>query len=327
MLSRIASLFAILALAAAPLPAQIRNVGNLTTREISALDRAKTVVILQGGMLEEHGPYLPAFTDGILSARLATALAEGLVARMPGWTILVFPPISVGTSGYNEISGRSVFPGTYAVRPSVLRAAFMDLASELGDQGFRWILVVHVHGSPLHINALDQASDYFHDTYGGTMVNLWGLVPVLAGWGSALGALPDSVKREDGASLHAGLDEHSMMLYLAPTLVASDYRTAPTIAGVNADSGFAIARRPGWPGYIGAPRLATAEIGQRIWDGFAAATVRVAAEILAGKNPATYTRYMSILRNMPLYRGWIATAEQRDSLLGERQSDWLRRKR
>jgi creatinine amidohydrolase/Fe(II)-dependent formamide hydrolase-like protein len=47
-------------------PAQIRNVGDLTTREIAALDRAKTVVILQGGMLEEHGPYLPAFTDGIL---------------------------------------------------------------------------------------------------------------------------------------------------------------------------------------------------------------------------------------------------------------------
>ena len=321
--SRIASLLAILAFGAAPLPAQIRNVGDLTTREISALDRAKTVVILQGGMLEEHGPYLPAFTDGILSARLTTALAEGLVARMPGWTILVFPAISVGTSGYNEISGRSFFPGTYAVRPSVLRAAFMDLASELGDQGFRWILVVHVHGSPLHINALDQASDYFHDTYGGTMVNLWGLVPVLAGWGSALGTLPESVRREDGASLHAGLDEHSMMLYLAPTLVSSDFRTAPTIAGINTDSSFAIARRPGWPGYIGAPRLATAEIGQRIWNGFAAGTVRVAAEILTGKNPATYPRYMSILRNNALYRGWIAAAEQRDSLLGERQRAWL----
>jgi len=325
--SRIASLLAVLALGTSPLHAQVRNVGNLTTREISTLDRAKTVVILQGGMLEEHGPYLPAFTDGILSARLTTALADRLVERMPGWTVLVFPPISVGTSGYNEISGRSVFPGTYAVRPSVLRAAFMDLASELGEQGFRWILVVHVHGSPLHINALDQAGDYFHDTYGGTMVNLWGLVPVLAGWGSALGALPDSVKREDGVSLHAGLDEHSMMLHLAPALVSTDFRNAPTIAGANADSGFAIARRPGWTGYLGAPRLATAEIGQGIWNGFTAAAVRVSAEILTGKDPATYPRYMSYLRNNPLYRGWIAEAEQRDSLLGERQRAWLLRKR
>ena len=45
--------------------AQVVRVADLNTREIRALDRDKTVVFLQGGMLEEHGPYLPAFTDGI----------------------------------------------------------------------------------------------------------------------------------------------------------------------------------------------------------------------------------------------------------------------
>ena len=38
------------------LPAQVLQVGDLNTRQILALDRARTVVILQGGMLEEHGP-------------------------------------------------------------------------------------------------------------------------------------------------------------------------------------------------------------------------------------------------------------------------------
>jgi creatinine amidohydrolase/Fe(II)-dependent formamide hydrolase-like protein len=28
------------------------------------------------GMLEEHGPYLPAFTDGILSERLANEVVK-----------------------------------------------------------------------------------------------------------------------------------------------------------------------------------------------------------------------------------------------------------
>ncbi|MBK8006960.1 MAG: creatininase family protein [Gemmatimonadetes bacterium] len=312
-----------LALAALPLTAQVRRVGDLTTREIIALDRARTVVVLQGGMLEEHGPYLPAFTDGILSARLTEALTRGLTEQLPGWTVLVFPPVSVGSSGSNEIGGQFSFPGTYAVRPSVLRAAFMDLASELGEQGFRWILVVHVHGSPLHINALDQAGDFFHATYGGQMVNLWGLLPVLAGWGSVLGELPDSVKKEDGVSLHAGLDEHSMMLYLAPELVAKDFRSAPTWAGGSYDSAFATARREGWPGYLGAPRLASVEVGKRIWDGFSGATVRVAVEILRGKDPATYPRYMSYLKRQPLYQGWIAAAEARDSALAARQRAWL----
>lgn len=317
----------ILLLLAVPLSlaAQVVHVGDLNTRQIAALDRARTVVILQGGMLEEHGPYLPAFTDGILSARLTSALSAGLAHQMPGWTILVFPPISVGASGSNEIGGQFSFPGTYAIRPSVLRAAFMDLASELGDQGFRWILVVHVHGSPLHINAIDQAGDFFHDTYGGAMVNLWGLLPVLAGWGNAMGTLPDSVKQEDGVSLHGGVDEHSMMLYLAPGLVSAEYRTAPTVAGASYDSSFAVAKRPGWPGYLGAPRLATAEIGQQIWDGFSTATVKTAVEILGGKDPKEYVRYMSFLRRSPLYQGWIRAAEARDSTLAERQARWLQR--
>lgn len=312
-----------LLLASAPsLQAQVLNVADLNTRQIAALDRTKTVVLLQGGMLEEHGPYLPAFTDGILSARLSDALAEGIVSQAPGWTVLRFPVLSVGASGSNEIGGHFSFPGTYTVRPSVLRAMFMDLATELGEQGFRWILVVHVHGSPLHIEAIDDAGDYFHDTYGGTMVNLWGLLPVLAGWGSVLGTLPDSVKREDGVSLHAGLDEHSMMLYLDSALVAPDWRSAPTVAGATYDSSFAVARRTGWPGYLGAPRLASASTGQAIWNGFSSATVRTAVAILQGADPGQYQRYMTFLRKSPLYQGWIHAAEQRDSTLAHREQQW-----
>lgn len=315
-------LLSLLLLSAPRLQAQVLHIGTLNTRQIAALDRSKTVVILQGGMLEEHGPYLPAFTDGILSARLTDALASGIAGQMPGWTVLRFPPISVGSSGSNEIGGQFSFPGTYTVRPSVLRSIFMDLAHELGEQGFRWIMVVHVHGSPLHIGAIDDAGDYFHEAYGGRMVNLWGLLPVLAGWGKAQQALPEAIQKEDGVSLHAGLDEHSMMLYLDSSLVAPDFRTAPTVAGTNYDSSFAVARRPGWPGYLGAPRLATAEIGRQIWDGFSGATIRTAVEVLRGTDPTSYQRYITFLRKSPLYRGWITAAEQRDSLIAVQQQRW-----
>ena len=107
--------------------------------------------------------------------------------------MLVFPQVAVGASGYNEVGGHFTFPGTYAVRPSTLRAVFMDLASELGDQGFRWIFVVHVHGAPRHNRVLDQAGDYFHDTYGGRMVHLWGLLPVVGAWGKELQSLTAEV--------------------------------------------------------------------------------------------------------------------------------------
>ncbi len=43
---------------------QILNVADLSVRDIRELERDDTVVILQGGIVEEHGPYLPSFTDG-----------------------------------------------------------------------------------------------------------------------------------------------------------------------------------------------------------------------------------------------------------------------
>ena len=308
------------------LPAQVLQVGDLNTRQIRALDRARTVVILQGGMLEEHGPYLPAFTDGVLSARLTSELAAGIVRHRPTWTALVFPPISVGASGSNEIGGQYSFPGTYAVRPSTLRAAFVDLAMELGEQGFRWLLLVHVHGSPLHIGALDDAGDFFHDTYGGTMVNLWGLMPVLGGWGGAMSVMTPAEKLADGLSLHAGMDEHSLMLYLRPALVARDYRKAPPVEGANYADAFGVARRAGWPGYLGAPHLATAAFGKRIWRAFADATVKTAVEILDGKDARSDPRYVTYLKTLPQYREWIDSSSVRDSVTGSRLTNWLARR-
>lgn len=306
--------------------AQIRNVGELNTRQIRALDRARTVVILPGGMLEEHGPYLPAFTDGILSERLTSHIAKAVAASKPGWTVLVFPPISAGASGSNEIGGHFTFPGTFAIRPSTLRAVYMDLASELGDQGFRWIMVVHVHGSPLHIGAIDDAGDFFHDTYGGRMVNLWGLLPVLGGWGNAMSGMTAEQKRDDGVSLHGGADEHSMMLYLAPQLVAPGFRNAPSVTGANMQASFAAAKQPNWPGYIGAPKHASVALGKKIWDGFAGAAAKTTIDILNGTDPAGIPRYHAALVKNPLYQGWIESARVRDSTLAERQRAWQSRR-
>ena len=311
-----------LLLATSSISAQVVRLGDLNTRQIRALDREKTVVFLQGGMLEEHGPYLPAFTDGILSDRLTREIARGVVARKPGWTSLVLPPVSVGASGSNEIGKQFVFPGTYAVRPSTLRAMYMDLATELGEQGFKWIMIVHVHGSPLHIGALDDAGDFFHETYGGRMVNLWGLLPVLGGWGSAMSIMTADQKKEDGLSLHGGADEHSLLLHLQPNLVATDFRTAKSVSGATYDEAFAVAKQKDWPGYLGAPRVASAALGRHIWTSFSSAALKTTLEILDGKDPTTYPRYLSYLVKNPLYQDWIRSANERDSTLGDKQRAW-----
>ena len=78
------------------LDAQVLQIRDLNTRQIRDLDRARTAIILPGGILEEYGPYLPAFTDGYLSQRMAADVAAAVAARLGGWKALVFPQILLG---------------------------------------------------------------------------------------------------------------------------------------------------------------------------------------------------------------------------------------
>jgi len=154
MIRRILIVAVLTALTGGAANAQIYRVAQMNTEQIRALDKQKTVVILPGGVLEEHGPHLPSFTDGYSNEWLTERLAEAIVAR-PGWAVLVFPITPLGHAGGNEIGGKYVFPGTYSIRRTTLRAVFMDLATELGEQGFRRIFVMHGHGSPFHNQMLD----------------------------------------------------------------------------------------------------------------------------------------------------------------------------
>src|SRR5215207_3660375 len=204
---------ALLSALAGPTAAQVRRVAEMSTTSLRALDRERTAVVLVGGILEEHGPYLPAFTDGYVNERLAADLATAIAAR-PGWTALVFPTIPLGVGGANEIGRRFSVAGTYTVRASTLRAVFMDLADELGAQGFRWVFAVHGHGAPSHNRALDDAGDYFEATYGGRMLHLTGLLPVLEAEPPMSTAAEE---RENGLEIHAGRRRRAPFWRSGPT--------------------------------------------------------------------------------------------------------------
>ena len=305
--------------------AQVVYLPDLNTRQIRELDRNRTAVILPGGILEEHGPYLPAFTDGYLSQRMAADVARSVAAR-PGWKALVFPQIPLGTEPYHHLGAKASFPGSYPVRAATIRSVIMDLASELGEQGFRYILVAHVHGAGLHNRALDQAGDYFQDVYGGRMAHLWGMVPVIGAWGKAMQPLPDGIKKEDGVSLHGGMDETSLMLYLRPDLVAPDYKTAPVRTGNTLDESMQIAHAADWQGYVGSPRLASRAIGETIWKALSAAACTYANKVLDGDDTKAIKRYGDLLAGVPAYVKVDDSARQAQDAIARKQSEWLKRK-
>jgi Creatinine amidohydrolase len=218
---------------------QVVRMAELTSADIARLDRARTVMIVPGGILEEHGPFLPVYSDGYLNERLADTPAAAIAARA-GWKAVVLPAIPLGNSAANDIGGRYSFPGTFAVRFETLRAVFMDLGDELGAQGFRWVFVVHLHTS------------------------MEGLVDK--------------------------------------------------------------ARAPSWPGYFGAPRLATVAHGTQVWRALADSTRRVAARLLDGVNPASIPRFAAVMASSPTDVRLDAASRRAEGERAARQAAWIRRR-
>ena len=286
-------LIAVLAIGTA-LPAQVLQFADLNIRDFAKLDRSKTAVIIPGAILEEHGPYLPSGTDGIFNAKLSADLATAIASR-PGWTALVMPTIPLGAGAANEIGKKYSFPGSCTVTPSTLRSIFMDLADQLGQQGFRWIIVVHGHGDPAHNRMLDQAAGYFHDTYGGEMVNLFGYL-----WAMDLKDFrtPEQQK-QDGYAEHATMVETSWILALKPQAVAPDYKEAVPYSGKSIEELGEIASRKDWPGYFGAPALASAELGQKAYAEWVQRGTELVNKILDGKDYRKLPKYGDLFADDP----------------------------
>jgi creatinine amidohydrolase len=307
--------------------AQVLHVAELNTEQIRRLDRAKTAVLLVGGILEQHGPYLPSYTDGYASERLARELAEGIAAR-PGWTALMFPTLPLGHGGANVIGLKLSFPGSYNVRASTLRAVYMDLADALGEQGFRWVFVVDVHGSPRHNAALEDAGDYFHDAHGGRMVHLFGLQAMRECCGEPKRRLlGEAGMKEDGFTVHAGAREHATVLFVRPDLVSPAVTAAPAVTGSSFADLMRLAGAPDWSGYFGSPRLASAALGAQTLALYRDELLSLALRVLDGWDPTAERRYATLMAADPahseLQRGLDAEERRRE----DRQRAWLEKRR
>lgn len=300
--------------------AQIYHVKEMNTEQIKALDREKTVVLLPVGILEEHGPYLPSGSDVYITERRTTDLANALVER-PGWKVLIFPLIPLGTGPANTVGRKYVFPGSYTVRPATLRTIFMDLGTDLGEQGFRWIFIVNAHLGLSHNRILNQAGDYFRDTYGGHMVNLAALIyqpPVQSQTRS------DEEQREDAGSQHAGASETSLLLYFRPELVNPGYKNARPLPYRDQKQRIEIARATDWPGYWGSPRLATAAAAAARWKGNSSRLTELAHKILDGFDYSQMKRLGDESVSTEPNAG--PTFTQHNQEIEKRQREWLKQK-
>ena len=223
-----------------------------------------------------------------------------------------------------DFAGLAPLSGSYTVRPETLRAVYMDLASALGDDGFRTIFVISRHGAPHHNSALLEAAEYFNDQYDGVMVILTSLI--YEGTAKKPEPLGLDEQTEHGLVVHAGAEETSQALFLTPQLVASDYVNAQPFAAAETSDLTEIAKNPDWLGYFGSPRLASPTAGAALVNHETDQIIELALRILDGFDSTTLATWADRGLDDPAFIELRNNTAARAVRARRSQEEWLRSK-
>jgi creatinine amidohydrolase len=247
-----------------------RNFAYLNWKQVEALPKDRTLLILPTAAIEQHGHHLPLATDTLINNLLLGKALEKLPAESP---VYALPPVCYGKS--NEHIG---FPGTLSVSASTFMAVLRDLGASVASAGFKKLLLYNTHGgnsSLVDVMARDLRAEF----------NL----RVFCLYGSGGAAFTGLNKQEKTYGFHAGEIETSLLLAATPHLVDTSAYTTNYIADTehpdlllpeNASATFAWLTRDIAPsGVLGDPTPSTAENGT-LWIEEASTKIAAALEAM-----------------------------------------------
>ena len=245
----------------------------LTTEEAGRLDPARTVAILPVAAIEQHGPHLPLGTDAIICEAILDAALDRLD---PGAPVYRLPAQRIGHSP--EHAG---FAGTLSLDAETVLAVWAAIGRSVGAAGVRKLVLLNAHGGQGSL--VDLTAQRLRSEAAMLVVRCsyfrFGLPD---GW------LP---ARERRYGLHGGQLETSLMLHLAPDLVrrehiadfpsrAEDWEATHPAVPVEGETGIGWrAEDLGAAGAVGNARAATAELGRRLLDHYAARLAALLADL------------------------------------------------
>lgn len=174
---------------------------EMTSPEVDALDRDKTVLILPLGSVEQHGGHMPLGTDTMLAYSVSLAAAER------AGNVAVLPPPWYGFSAHHMR-----FAGSVTLKPETLMAVAEDVVGSLVSHGFRRILIVNGHGGNSGVIDL-LASTLGHKHYGQARI------AALTYFQLAREAIVELRESEPGGTGHACEFETAMVQHIRPELV------------------------------------------------------------------------------------------------------------
>jgi creatinine amidohydrolase len=232
-----------------------RSVGELTFPDIPKRLNARSILCLPIGSIEQHGPHLPLNTDVVL----AEEFTRRIIARWgETYDLWQLPTLAVSLAREHQWA-----PGTLSLSIETMKSLLCELAREITRSlQVRNLAIINGHGGNRGI--LEALAQDLRADFG---LNICVLHP--AAW-------VESDPTATVPEIHAGKNETSMMLTIAPHLVRREH-----IAQLNTSStGDAVRttildQAVTWPwttrdqqiadmGVIGNPKAASAEFGERL---------------------------------------------------------------
>ena len=217
-------------------PSTSRIIGNLTFQEVGSALRESSILCLPMGSMEQHGPHLPLNTDTVLAEAFTRRIVERWGEAYDLWRL---PPVPVGLSREHEWAA-----GTLSLSVGGITAYLRDLARDIARSlPARSLMIVNGHGGNRGI--LEALGRELRGDFG---LNLCAL---------HLGAIMSTATEASAPDIHAGKDETSVMLALAPDHVRreriGDLKNAPDDNAVRAAI---LDPAVSWPWSSGNKRLA-----------------------------------------------------------------------
>jgi creatinine amidohydrolase len=248
-----------------------RSFAYLNWKQVDALPRESTLLILPTAAIEQHGHHLPLGTDTLINNLLLGHALNKLPEKLP---VYALPPVQYGKS--NEHIG---FAGTLSVSAATFMAVLRDLGASLSSARFQKLVLYNTHGgntSLVDVMARDLRAEFGLRTF------------ALHGSGGI--TFEGLGEQERAYGFHAGEVETALLLASMPELVDQSAYTVNYIADAakpellraeNAAATFAwLTRDIAASGVMGDPRPATAENGAR-WLEQAASRLAAALQAMA----------------------------------------------
>ena len=249
-----------------------RSLAELRAPAVAEVLGERSILVQPLGAIEQHGPHLPFNTDLLIAEAVAMAAVQRVGEEVDAWLL---PALA-----YTKSNEHAWSPGTIWLSATTMLAVLDDIGRCVAMTPARRLVFLNGHGgNSALVGVANRELRLNHGLM--TFLTHPGMPPDQGG---------SSPADELGMGVHAGTDETSIMLHLAPELVDMEaaVRRVPEHLAGNRHLRFGGAVSFGWlsndfhdDGVIGDPTAADASRGKMLFDGavdaFAVALREIAA--------------------------------------------------